>query len=124
MPVEELLSFLQQATAKGSKSTALNPLAWALGILLSALLVAFRLNAPMWALIALGIGSGATMAIFLAAYIYFVLTNPDALRSERFTLSKMAMQQSEKGDDLHGFFAPDDRKATKLLSENDSKLEG
>lgn len=41
-------------------------------------------------------------AIYLGAYIYFMFKNPDALRSETFTLRKMAIEKSLHGDDLTG----------------------
>lgn len=109
MPTIELFrSLLQQATAQGSRSTALNPLAWALGILLSAMLLAARIsNLPIWVLWLLGCSSAVFVTAFVVAYFYLLFTDRDALRSERFTLSKMAIEKSVTGDSLRGFTAAD-----------------
>jgi hypothetical protein len=39
---------------------------------------------------------------FLAAYAYFAIKNPDALRTERYTLTKLAIEQYMSGDDEVG----------------------
>jgi hypothetical protein len=107
-------SLLQHATTQGSRSTALNPLAWALGIILSAFLVAARIpNAPTWVLLLLGSASALFVLSFVIAYFILLYTDRDALRSERFTLSKMAIEKSVVGDSLKGFTAigPDEQRA-------------
>lgn len=104
--VELFRSFLQQATARGSRSTALNPLAWALGIVLSAMLVAGRIpNLPTWVLLVLGIAAAGIVVAYLVAYFILLFVDRDALRSESFTLSKMAIEKSVTGDSLKGFIA-------------------
>ena len=104
MPATELIrSFLQRATAHGSRSTALNPLAWCLGILLSALVLAAYAGLPGWILVAFAISAIVLVAAFLTAYFFLLFVDRDALRSERFTLSKMAMERSVTGDSLKGF---------------------
>jgi hypothetical protein len=45
---------------------------------------------------------GMTVCIFLAFYMYFAVKNPDALRSEKYTLSKMAIEKNLIGDDKVG----------------------
>lgn len=99
-------SLLQQATAQGSRSTALNPLAWALGIILSAFLVAARITGvPTWVLLLLGSSSALFILSFMIAYFVLLFSDRDALRSERFTLSKMAIEKSVVGDSSRGFRA-------------------
>ena len=97
-------SILQQATSHGARSTALNPLAWALAIVLSSLAFISRVTAlPAWVLILLGSCAGVLVVAFLIAYFILLFKDPDALRSERFTLSKMALEKSVTGDSLVGF---------------------
>ena len=43
-----------------------------------------------------------SVSIYLLSYVYYALKNPDALRSERFTLSKMAIEKNLIGDDKAG----------------------
>src|SRR4051812_35339756 len=104
MPGIELIqSLLQQASAQGSRSTAMNPISWALAILLSSLLGSVGVGAPGWVTVMLAVFTSVTMLLYLGAYVYFMVKNSDALRSERFTLSKMAIQNSLRGDTLRGF---------------------
>ena len=105
MPTIELFrSLLQQATAQGSRANALNPLAWAFALSLSALLIAARIpSVPPWILALLGIAVSGTGIGFLVAYFILLFVDRDALRSERFTLSKMAIEKSVTGDSLKGF---------------------
>lgn len=101
-----LQSFLQQATATGSKSTVLRDLRWFAGIVLTALLVALKYAAPVWILVCLVVLTGLVAIIYLGAYIFFAIRSPDALRSETFTLSKLAIERSVTGDNLAGFIDP------------------
>lgn len=105
--VELIRSFLQQASAQGSKSTALSPLGWLSAILVSAMIGAFCTHAPFWAEILLGILLVLSVVGYLGAYAYLMFSNPDALRSERFTLNKMAIERSVVGDTLKGFISPE-----------------
>jgi hypothetical protein len=106
--VELFRSFLQRATAQGSRSTALNPLGWALGIVLSAMLFAGRIpNRPAWLLPLLGVFVSGLVVAYVVAYFILLFIDRDALRSERFTLSKMALEKSVTGDSLTGFTALD-----------------
>ena len=104
-PIELFRSLLQQATAQGSRANALNPLAWAFGLSLSALLVAARIS--QWLLVLLGVAVAGTGIAFLVAYFILLFVDRDALRSERFTLSKLAIENGVTGDSLRGFTALD-----------------
>ena len=113
-------SFLSQANARGARSTALHSLQWALGLLLACLPPLLLAKAPEWLIglvIALVV---AVLLVFLVAYVYLLLRNPDALRSEEFSLSKMAMERGLVGDNLSGLSDPRLVKA----SSDDSLLLG
>jgi hypothetical protein len=88
--------------ASGARSTALQPLAWLAGILTVGLVFAPSRNAPSWVLGVFAGLLGVSVAIFLCSYIYFALNQPDALRSEKFTLSKMAIEKNLIGDNRAG----------------------
>ena len=104
MPGIELIrSFLQQASAQGSRSTALNPLGWALSIIFSAMIGAGVAHMPTWVLIMLGVFESFAVAAYLIAYFFLLVKDRDALRSERFQLSKMALERSVVGDNIKGF---------------------
>ncbi len=50
-----------------------------------------------------GTFSGLSMLLYLVAYVFFALTDKDALRSEKFFLQKMAIEKGFIGDDLTGY---------------------
>jgi threonine/homoserine/homoserine lactone efflux protein len=101
--VELIRSLLQQASAQGSRSTALNPLAWAFGLTLSGLIVSVSFKATDWIIVFLSVVSSLILAVFLFAYIYLLFRDRDALRSEKFRLSNIAPERSISGDSLKGF---------------------
>lgn len=116
--IQLLNSLLQHSSAEGSKSTAMQPLAWAIGLLLTATLFAFYFKTPEWVgqiLIGLCI---IMVLLYIGAYIYFMLKDPDALRSERYTLKKMEIQKGFQGDNLTGILPETKRYAQKDLLEN------
>ena len=53
-------------------------------------------------MIVLGVGIALAPLLFFAAYVYFGKTNPDALRSESYSLTKLAIQNRLMGDSLTG----------------------
>ena|ERR1035438_41954 len=104
MPGIELIrSLFQQASAQGSRSTALNPVGWVFATILSALIGSTMAKAPQWITVLLSVFAGLILFVYLFAYVYLMFRDRDALRSERFTLSKMAIERSITGDSLRGF---------------------
>lgn len=95
-----------QSTAKGARSTALHSLQWVLGMFLTALSASLFTKAPVWVSVALGISGALVLAVFLGAYVYLLLKQPDALRSEQFTLSKLAIEKGMVGDNVAGMHDP------------------
>lgn len=103
MPSPDIIrAFLSQASSSGSRSTALQPLGWLCGILTSGLVIAASWRVPEWALISLTSLLCVTVTIYLMSYIFYAIKNPDALRSEKYTLSKMAIEKNLIGDDKTG----------------------
>jgi hypothetical protein len=60
-------------------------------------------KADPWVTVTLSVFSGALLAVYMIAYLYLMVKDRDALRSERFTLSKMAIEKNITGDSLRGF---------------------
>ena len=104
MAIEAIKSFIQRAQLSGIKSTALYPLQWLIAILVSGLLLSFTVGAPSWVPIALFILCALTFILFGIAYSFFMVKDPDALRSERYSLSKMAIEKGLFGDNIFGTF--------------------
>ncbi len=94
--------FFSEASAKGARSTALHALQWVIAMLLTSIPVTSITGAPSWLLIGLSIALGVILVTFVCAYIYFLIKSPDALRSESYTLSKMAIERGLVGDNLSG----------------------
>jgi hypothetical protein len=94
-------SLLSQQTS-ATRSTALTPLAWLLGILLSGDCLLVRLGAPTWLVVLVSVLTTACIPAYLYAYFYLLTNDRDALRSERFSLGKIAIEKGIVGDDLTG----------------------
>ena len=104
MPTSDTLhAFLEKATASGSRSNALHPLAWLTGILISGLVLSTAFEKkPEWVVIFLASLLGLTVVLYLLGFIYFATKNPDLLRSEKFNLSKLAIENNLIGDNISG----------------------
>jgi hypothetical protein len=68
--------------------------------------VGVKEDAPRWLLIALVSGLAACLVALLGGYFYFAFTNPDYLRSERFTLRKLEIGKGLLGDSESGMTDP------------------
>jgi hypothetical protein len=100
MPWQTLLS--RQTDIGQSRTSVLNPLQWTLAILLLGLFGAFEAKAPQWMSVGIGICSFGVVLLLGVAYVFFMFRNPDALRSEGFSLQKLALEKGLVGDNLHG----------------------
>ncbi len=98
-------SLMHRASAHGTKTSALSPLVWLAAISMAGLGTALVASAPPWWLPAFCAAlTLVTFAAVFVAFAYFARTNPDALRSEKFMLTKMALEKSQsvKGDHITG----------------------
>lgn len=95
-------AFLEHASAQGSRSTALKPIGWMISICIAATLSSAYLATMPWLTILFAIFATLTMLLYLGAYIYCLITDKDALRSETYTIQKMAIEKGFVGDSLTG----------------------
>ena len=109
-------SILTQSTIKGVRSTILRPLAWMMGILLSATVIVVVLQSPFWFQIILSIFLVLSILLYLFTYILCLFTDKDALRSENFTISKLAIEKGIIGDNITGILRLSKEEA-KLIEE-------
>jgi hypothetical protein len=93
---------LQQANIGQSRSSVLNPLQWLLVILVAGVAICLLFHSPSWLIGLFAVMLILVLCLFLGSYIYFARTNPDALRSEQFSLSKLAIEKGMVGDSLAG----------------------
>jgi hypothetical protein len=116
-------SLLQQASSQGSRSTALNPLIWIFAVIVAGLVAVSRMpTVPGYVLVSLTIFAGAVLVASVVAYFILLFRNPDALRSEKFVLSKMAIEKSSMGDSLRGFVDTDPRQIQLGSADSQTKI--
>jgi hypothetical protein len=96
-------STLQQVLSGNTKSTVLKPLGWLIGLTLVASVSMYHYGVPAWLAGTVGTLCIASIVLYIAAYIYFAITDKDALRSERYSIQKLAIQKGFIGDDQSGY---------------------
>jgi hypothetical protein len=92
----------EQVMTSGGRSTALKPLGWLLSILILGLLGVARAGLAPWIIETFVIFMALAALLYLAAYVFFMCKNPDALRSERYAIEKLAIEKSVVGDSSRG----------------------
>jgi hypothetical protein len=96
-------ALLQHAAAQGSRSTVLRPLGWLLGICVTAAVACVEVKAPSWLITLFGVSSAVTVLLYLVAYIFCLIKDRDALRTERYSIQKLAMEKGyATGDSITG----------------------
>lgn len=99
-------AIIEQVTGSVSRSTALKSLAWLIGILvLGATGLGYSESANI-VLTGFFVLLVISVLVYLGSYIYLLKTNPDALRSERYSLEKLAIEKGVYGDNLIGEVDP------------------
>lgn len=98
----EVWNLLSQALSSGSRSTVLKSLAWLIALMAAGAIGSMSVTGTNWLTVMFGVFLGLSVALYLAAYVYFALKNPDALRSETFSLQKLQIESAYRGDDSQG----------------------
>jgi glucan phosphoethanolaminetransferase (alkaline phosphatase superfamily) len=114
--------FLEQATAQGTKSTILRPLQWMVLVLALALLGALKYQSPTWLLVALFVSLLLLVIALLVAYFYCLFSGKqpliDALRTEHYSIQKLAIEKGYVGDSLTGLSKLEDGTGVRPISED------
>lgn len=95
---------LTRSDASGSKSTVLKSLTWFIGLILATLVALALKDAAMWILILIATLLVSAVILFFYVYVYCLKHNPDALRSEGYSIKKMAIEKGFYGDNQSGEF--------------------
>lgn len=111
-----LKHFFEGSSAKGARSTALHSLQWGLGLLLTGIPVAVYVDSPTWLIVVLSALLVILFTTYIGSYLYLLFKDRDALRSEHFTLSKMAIERGLMGDSMTGLIEEGDR-VNKLIDK-------
>ena len=109
-----------EAGYAGSRSTALRPVHWMTGIVFLTLVSGFHVGFPAWLLITVCVAAMVCVAVFVYSYLFLLRKNPDALRSETYSLHKIAIEKGMIGDSIQGAFAQGEEDDQGLLP-HDSK---
>jgi hypothetical protein len=118
-------ALLQQASAEGSRSTALKPLGWLVGMLCASSIALFSFSnpIPLWVGITFVALTVLAVAGYLIAYFFLMIKDRDALRSERYSIQKLAIEKGIVGDNISGVLQIDEIETPKLLSEASAEQE-
>lgn len=116
--LQAIRSLFEHAVTSGYRSTALYPLGWIIALFLSSTLLSFYLGAPSWVGITFGSLGVVSSLMYLAAYLYFMFKDRDALRSEKYSIQRLAIEKGLVGDSLYGFFDPRNMPNPNLLSQH------
>lgn len=105
----QLVSMLrEQMHATLSRSDVLKPLAWLIGLLAATMVLLVFGGAPEWLLHWTALGVVLAVLLYGAAYVFCLFKDRDALRSERYSLHKMAIEHGLIGDSAVGMFKPEE----------------
>ncbi|MCX6256815.1 MAG: hypothetical protein NTW49_02790 [Bacteroidia bacterium] len=110
MPINAIKELFQRSDSSGSKSTVLKPLTWFISIIIGGLILLIKIDAPLWVVIMFSIVMGIVIIVFLFSYLYCLFTDRDAIRSEKYSIQKMAIEKGLYGDNITGLFPANDRK--------------
>lgn len=115
MMASGIRALLEQISGSASRSTVLKPLGWALALFVPGTVVSAWLGLSLWL-----VGTFATLmalsaALYLAAYVYCLFKDRDALRSESYSIQKLAIEKQLVGDDRAGILELEIEPATNRL---------
>jgi lipopolysaccharide export LptBFGC system permease protein LptF len=103
MPGEQFIKELfSKAVVEGSKSTVLKPLGGVLGALFGLVALSAYLRFSLWLLILFVILTCISFILFLWAFVYCLIKSPESLRSEKYSIQKMAIEKGIIGDNITG----------------------
>ncbi|MBS1509835.1 MAG: hypothetical protein JST86_03290 [Bacteroidetes bacterium] len=114
MGINLIRELLHRSDSSGSKSTILKPLTWLVSILIGGVILLQKVNTPAWLTVFFCIIVSLAVLIFFFAYIFCLFKDRDALRSEKYSIQKMAIEKGIYGDNITGIHEPDN---SKLLSD-------
>ena len=102
----EAWNLLSQALSSGSRSTVLKSLGWLIALMTTGAIGSMAMTGTNWLSVMFGIFLTMAVLLYLGAYVFFAVKDPDALRSETFSLKKMEIESAYRGDDGQGILPP------------------
>lgn len=95
-------SLMGQANINGEKSTAVHTLIWLIGLTLFGVVFLAYYHLPAWIIISLLALAVISFALYCYAYLWCLKNNPDLLRSEKYGIQKLAIENRVFGDSSTG----------------------
>lgn len=102
MAVNIFRELLHRSDASGSRSTILKPLTWFISVIIVGIVFLLKYNSSQWLIIMFSIILGLAILIFLFAFVFCLFTDKDAIRSEKYSIQKMAIEKGVYGDSSTG----------------------
>jgi hypothetical protein len=122
--VGQFFALLSQSSATGSRSTVMQDCLRVLAIVVSGFVVLVWLEAPQWVLALAAFFAAVVVGLCVWAYVYFAVKQPDALRSEKFTIDKMRIERGVMGDSVSGFRETTGAEVSSTLAASSQRLIG
>jgi hypothetical protein len=92
-------------------------------ICVAATLGSAYIGGPFWLTFLFALFSALTMLLYLGAYLYCLVTDRDALRSEKYSIQKLTIEKGFVGDSLVGAFPANTQVPPALLAEQSGPAE-
>ena len=123
MPWEILTTLIQHGDQRGSRSTVLTSQGWMATLLVAGLVGSVSAHSAEWVQVFFAAILALDFIAFIMAYAYFALTNSDSLRTERFTLQKIAIEHGLVGDSTSGLFVADTADSNKVITQAEAPIQ-
>ena len=119
-----LTAMREQMNATLSRSDVLKPLAWLVGLLLFASVAMVLAKAEPVIQYGCLVTTALTVVLYAGAYLFCLKHDRDALRSEKYSINKMAIEHGLLGDSVTGIFeASEIASGKKDASEKPNQIE-
>lgn len=121
MSLSEFSALFEHSIAKGSRSTVLNTIAWLIVSLSTFIIISFKYDFDLWIKIILVIFFSISIIIFLFSFLFCLFYHQDALRSEKFVITKLAIEKHLAGDSSSSQLI--EKKSKFLLNDKDLEIQ-
>lgn len=121
---DQITEILQKALLQNAKSTVLKALAWLVGLLLTGTICASRFGMDKWLVVLLASLDCLAVIVYIAGFIFFAIKDPEQLRSEKYSIQKLAIERGFIGDNLSGYRKMTDVADAPLITDNKSGEKG
>ncbi len=115
MPSHFISGLLHQATSQGSRSTVLRPLGWLAAICVSGLFGCLEFKAPSWITTLFAAMTALVVLFYLSSFLYCLFNDREALRSETYSIQKLAIEKGFVGDSTTGIFRVEESASAGLI---------